>query len=480
MHRSDRSNAAPPPIPARIWKIAAVTGAGAFMAMLDSTVANLALESVRADFGATLPLVQWIVSAYLIALAVSLPAAGWLGSRYGYGRVFAAALAGFVATSALCGVAPGPLTLIASRVAQGLAAGLMVPAGQAVLGSTAAPNQLGRLMGTLGLVVALGPAIGPVIGGFVLEIASWRWLFWINVPVGAAALVAARNVLPRGTPNAARALDVAGLALLAIGLPLLLFGAAEIGSDGASIAPLLAVGIGGALIAGFVSRSRGLRHPLIDLRLLRGRIFGAATVTTGLTGANMYGGLLLLPLYLQLAADRSLGETGAMLLAMGLGSAAVLPAAGALTDRYGAGRVALVGAALLIATLLPFLAATAPSTAALAALLAARGAGLALAQMPAMTAAYASAGAERMGDAATLVNIVQRVGSALGAVALAVAVAHAADGAGSRVAGSRVAGSDGPAGTAGAYTIAFAVLTAISVLTLLPAAALRRQTSAVA
>jgi MFS family permease len=162
----------PPRISARIWKIAAVSGAGAFMAMLDATVANLALEAIRADLAATLTLVQWVATGYLVALAVSLPAAAWLGSRYGYGRLWAVSLAGFVVASALCALAPGPLTLIGARLLQGLAGGLMVPAGQAVIGSTAGPRQLGRLMGTLGLVVALGPAVGPAVGGLLLEVAS--------------------------------------------------------------------------------------------------------------------------------------------------------------------------------------------------------------------------------------------------------------------------------------------------------------------
>src|SRR5690554_3649187 len=123
------------PIPRRSWAIAAVTGSGAFMAMLDSTVTNLALESIRTDLAATLSLIQWIATGYLCALAISLPAAAWLGVRYGYGRVWAASLAIFIAASILCALAPDPSTLIAARFVQGLAGGLMVPAGQAVIGS---------------------------------------------------------------------------------------------------------------------------------------------------------------------------------------------------------------------------------------------------------------------------------------------------------------------------------------------------------
>jgi EmrB/QacA subfamily drug resistance transporter len=432
------------------------------MAMLDAAVANLALESIRADFAVTLAVVQWVATGYLVALAVSLPAAAWLGSRYGYGRLWAVSLAGFVATSALCALAPGPLTLIGARLLQGLAGGLMVPTGQAVIGSTAGPRQLGRLMGTLGLAVALGPALGPAVGGLLLEVASWRWLFWINVPIGIAALLAARGLVPAGSRDTARTLDRRGLALLGIGLPLLLYGATEIGAAGVTAVTILAVLVGALLAAGFVLAALRAASPLIDLRLLRRKTFAAAAATAGLTGANMYGRLLLLPLYFQLVAGRDIAETGMLLLAMGLGSALALPLAGTLTDRHGAGPVTLAGAGLLVVTVVPFLlpgafaSSGALATLALVLILVARGIGMALAQMPAMTAAYASAAAAEMGDAATLINIVQRVGGAIGAAGVVVTLA-------------RTGGAD-------AYGRAFALLAAVSILTVASGGLLRRHT----
>jgi len=447
----------PPAIPARIWKIAAVTGAGAFMAMLDSTVVNLALETIREDFSTTLPLIQWIATGYLIALAISLPAAAWLGNRFGYGRLWALSLAGFAAASVLCAIAPGPWSLIAARFLQGLAGGLMVPAGQAVIGATAGPKQLGRIMGALGLVVALGPAIGPAIGGLLLDHASWRWLFWINVPVGVAALLFARGLVPPGERDETRRLDLAGLVLLGAGLPLFLYGATEIGAQGLTRIDLVCVVVGLLLVARFAVNAMRARPPLIDLALLRRPVFTAATLTTGLTGANMYGGLLLLPLYLQVIAGRDTVETGFLLLAMGLGSALALPVGGTLTDRFGAGRVTLAGGVALLVSTLPFLLPTPLPAAWLAPLLVLRGIGMALGQMPAMTAAYASARKEEMGDATTLVNIVQRVGGAVGAVAVVVLLAHA--------------------GGAAGYFNAFLTLSIVSALTVLLGMVMMRLTA---
>src|SRR5690625_561627 len=398
--KADSNSTSPPPIPARIWKIAAVTGAGAFIAMLDSTVTNLAIESIRDNLNSTLPTIQWVATGYLIALAVSLPATGWLGNRYGHGRIWSVSLAIFTLGSALCAIAPGPLSLIGARLLQGLAAGVMVPAGQAILGSVAGPKQLGRIMGSIGLVVALGPAVGPAFGGFLLEVASWRSLFWINVPLGIITLIAARGLVPSGKKENDRPLDWQGLMLIGLGLPLLLYGATEIGSNETTVLTFLAVGIGVVLSISFIFSSININNPLIDLTLLQRGSFAAATSTTGLTGANMYGGLLLLPLYLQLTAGQDVLQTGLMLLAMGLGTAVALYFGGMLTDYYSAGPVTIAGAGLLVVTTVPFLFVSHFSITILIIILVVRGIGIALAQMPAYTAAYASVTNEQMGDAA--------------------------------------------------------------------------------
>jgi EmrB/QacA subfamily drug resistance transporter len=413
-----------PRIPVLTWKISAVTGAGAFMAMLDSTVANLAIESIRSDLQSTLTLVQWVATGYLCALAVSLPTVGWLGKRFGYGRTWAGSLIAFVLASAFCALSPGPVSLIIARVLQGLAGGIMVPAGQAIIGSTAGKKELGRIMGLLGLVIALGPAIGPAVGGVLLETTSWRWLFWINVPLGIITLLAARNLVPAGELNEGQRLDRWGFLLLSLGLPLLLYGSTETGVSGGTVLTVGAMLGGVVLSMAFTLHAFRAADPLIDLRLLRNKTFTTATLTTGLTGANMYGALLLLPLYFQIELDQSLTRTGLLLLVMGLASALVLPVGGTLTDRYSAGQVSLWGAVLLFCSSLPFLYSEILSPPILFIALAMRGAGIALAQMPAMTAAYTAVTAEQMGDAATLVNITQRIGGAVGAICIVIMLQH--------------------------------------------------------
>ncbi|MCD1635711.1 DHA2 family efflux MFS transporter permease subunit [Martelella mediterranea] len=408
----------PPQIPGRLWAVAAITGSGVFMAMLDSTIANLALEAIRSDLAAPLSSVQWVATGYLIALAVSLPLTGWLGRRIGDGRLWKASILAFVLASIVCALAQSVTQLIVARCLQGLAAGLMVPAGQAVLASTAERRQLGRLMGIVGFAIALGPALGPAFGGVLIDTGSWRWLFLINGPVGAAALIGAARLVPPGNRSEEARIDARGLMLIGFGLPLLLYGAAEIGSNAIGMLSLAILVLGTGLTSTFVVHAIRTPDSLIDVALLARSDFAAPVVTAGLTGAAMYGGLLLLPIYLQRSLGQTSTEAGLMLMAMGLGSACILPVAGALTDRHGPRGVSLTGCGLLVIATLPFLTSAAIALPAIILFLVTRGAGLALAQMPAITAAYNQVDETRTADAATLINIAQRLGGALGAIAM--------------------------------------------------------------
>ncbi len=416
---------APPSISLRLWMVAAVTGSGAFMAMLDSTVANLAIDTISRELDAPLADVQWIATSYLIALALSLPLTAWLARRFGSGRVWVAAILVFVAASVLCGISRDLTTLIVARCLQGLAAGLMVPVGQAVLSVAADRQQLGRLMGTVGFAVALGPALGPGLGGVLIDNLSWRWLFWINVPVGMAAAVAAKYVLPPDEMSRTDRLDTPGLLLIGLGLPLLLYGSAGIGAMGITPSSILPLTFGIVLTVAFIIHARRSIAPLIDIRLFRRAGFAAAVVTASLTGAAMYGGLLLIPLFLQDSLRQSPTDAGLMLFLMGLGSAIVLPIAGNLTDRYSALVVCFVGSTILLLSTAAFLW---PSILpfALTSILFIRGGGLALAQMPAMTAAYAAVLKNETSDAATIINIAQRLGGALGAITTVIVLEQAA------------------------------------------------------
>ena len=418
--------AEPDKIPWHVWRIALVVVFGAFLSMLDASVVNVGLDTIRGDLEATLDQVQWVSSAYLIALAVSLPLCGWLGRRVGVGRLWLWALAVFTIASGLCAAASTVDQLIGLRLLQGIAAGLLVPAGQTILGQAAGPHRLGRVMGTLGIAVSSGPAIGPTAGGLLLHYLSWEWLFLINLPIGVAGLVLGLRIVPRGEPEAVHRLDWMGFALVGTALPLVVYAVTRWGEEGSlttSVLVPLVLGVAGLL--GYGLRAWWQENPLLDLRLFRNPVYATAAGSAAFTGAAVFGAMLVYPLYFQILRGQSVVATGLSLISLGLGTALALPLSGRLTDRYGGGIVSVWGNALTIVTTVPF-AFTSADTSALwiQVLLLIRGIALALAMMPATTAAYATVGRNQLPDATTQVNILMRVGGAVGSAVLAVVLAR--------------------------------------------------------
>ncbi|WP_084484478.1 DHA2 family efflux MFS transporter permease subunit [Nocardia anaemiae] len=417
------------PIPARVWRVAGVVVFGAVMSMLDTSLVNIGLNSIATDLGAALDSAQWIASGYLLALAVTLPLCGWLGRQFGTDRVWLTALAGFTVTSALCALAPNIGWLIGFRIAQGLAAGLLVPAGQTLLGQAAGPQRLGRVMSVVGIAVVAAPAIGPTIGGVMLANMDWEWLFLINIPFGLVAFVLGRRVLPRAeaTGNGGR-FDAIGFALIGVGLSALVYGLGEFGSRGAISAPTVWVSVlvGVFALGLFVARSvRG--GGLLDVGLFRHPVFATANAANLFAGASLFGSMLLLPLYFQVLHREGLIATGLLLMSFGIGGVIALPVGGRLTDRYGGGVVAVVGSAVTVAATVPFaLADAAMNPVVVQVLLLIRGVATGLTGVPIVAAAYASVRPEQLPDAASFVNILQRVGGSIGAALLAVVLYRAA------------------------------------------------------
>ncbi|WP_376768593.1 MFS transporter, partial [Pseudonocardia pini] len=267
-----------------------------------------------------------------------------------------------------------------------------MPTGQALLGQAVGPARLGRVMALLGAVVSLGPALGPVVGGVLLEVASWPWLFLVNLPLGAVGLVAGLRVLPRGTPSDTGPLDLAGLLLAGLGLSALVYGVTAWGSaEGSWVVGPVVGGI--AALAAFVVRSLRGAEPLTDLRLFADPRYSAATVCSTLTGASLFGTVLVFPLLLQLDRGTDTIGTGLALLSYGLATAVSTPLAGRLTDRYGGGRIAVAGCVGLILTALPF-ALWSPGPVLLQVLLVLRGIAIGFAAIPPTVAAYAMVDAQ--------------------------------------------------------------------------------------
>ena len=232
----------PDHIDAAVLKIAGVVVIGAIMSILDITVVNVALPTFQTVFGSVAhPLaystVAWSVTAYTLALATVIPLTGWAADRFGTKRLYMTAIALFVSGSVLCATSWSIGALIGFRVLQGLGGGMLMPLGMTIMTRAAGPHRMGRLMAILGVPMLLGPILGPIIGGWLIQVASWHWIFLINAPIGVVAIVYAWRVLPRDTPEPSESFDFLGMALMSPGLALFLFGVSSIPSEGTATAP---------------------------------------------------------------------------------------------------------------------------------------------------------------------------------------------------------------------------------------------------
>lgn len=392
-----------------VWRIAAVALFGGLLAQLDATIVNVSLSSLAADLHVSFSIIQWVTSGYLLALALALPLNGWLVGRIGAKSLYLWCFAGFTLSSALCGLAWSADGLIAFRVFQGISGGLLAPMAQMMI-AKAAGRHMARVAGYMALPVLLAPVFGPIIAGAILQYASWRWLFLVNLPVGALAFLLAIRFLPRDREELTRKkLDWLGLALLSPGLALCLYGADKIGRMTGRAT--LAAGI--IMIAGFLwtARRKG-DAALVDLRLFKIRVFSAAVVTQSLSNGVQFAGQMLIPAFLIQACGRAPAEMGWMLAPLGLGMMVTYPQMGALTDRFGI-RALSAGGALLgcMATLaFLYLALHGLNLFILIPALFLRGLGMSTVGLPSMTAAYAAIPKQDLPMATTSLNIAQRLG----------------------------------------------------------------------
>jgi EmrB/QacA subfamily drug resistance transporter len=307
-----------------------------FMSGMDMHIVNVALPTLGRDFGAPLTSVQWTVIAYLLTLAVVIPASGWLGDRIGNKRTFVMALALFTIASALCGFAQSLDELIAARALQGVGGGMLTPMGMAMLYRTFPPARRAAVARTLIVPVLIGPGLAPVLGGVFTEYVSWRWVFFVNVPVGAVMIVFSQFFLNDDRPARSGRLDVRGLVLSGVGLSAFMYAVSEGSTLGWSSPAILGSGLGGLACLGLFTRSslRG-RDPLLRLSLLSDRLFRATNVVVGLALGSFLGSLYLTPIFLQEVQHRSPLQSGLTTFAEVIGVAVAAQTIGRLYPRVG-------------------------------------------------------------------------------------------------------------------------------------------------
>ncbi|MGW3228241.1 DHA2 family efflux MFS transporter permease subunit [Kitasatospora sp. NPDC001095] len=386
---------------------------------LDSTIVNPALFSIAEDFGRPVSAANAVETAFLVGLALGLPAAGWLGDRYGVKRVFLGSLAAFTLACALCAAAPGLGALSAARAVQGVAGGLLTPVGMTLLFRAFAPHERAGLGRILIVPTALMPALGPPLGGFLTEHLSWHWLFLVNVPIGAAAVVIGLTGL-RGAeeePPAGR-FDTTGFLLATPGLGLLTY-ALGFGPAHGWTSPGVALGglLGLALLGAAVRHQLRTAEALVDIRLLADRTFGAASWLALLTSAGLMGALFVLPLLYQAARGASALDAGLSVFPEAIGLMAASQVVDRLLPRLGPRRLALPG--LLLAALVLAALGFAENPWAVRALMFGVGLILGTAVLTVQIAGFADVPPPAMGRAMSLFTILRTLGGALGIAATA-------------------------------------------------------------
>ncbi len=310
-------------IPRHVWVVCGVVILGMMMSILDTTIVNVALDTLSKDLHSPLSQVQWVITGYLLSLAAVIPVTGWAARRFGAKQVYLVSLVLFTAGSALCGLAGSLTSLVVFRVLQGAGGGMIMPVAMMIMAQVAGPQQMGKVMGIVSMPAMIAPILGPVVGGLILQNLHWSWIFFVNVPIGAIAFALGWRMLPRTNPGEAERLDLVGLALLPAGCAALIYGISELGSgeafgSGKVIVPAVA---GLALIVLFCLHALRVERPLLDIRMYSNRVFaGAAFVNFGL-GAALFGAMILVPLLLpggaragrdqHRAAHRAAGDRGA-------------------------------------------------------------------------------------------------------------------------------------------------------------------------
>lgn len=418
--------------------VAGVVVLGAIMSILDITVVSVALETFQNDFDATSAEVAWTMTGYTLALASVIPLTGWAADRFGTKRLYLIAVTLFTAGSVLCATAGDLNTLVLYRVLQGLGGGMLMPLGMTILTRAAGPHRVGRVMAVLGIPMLLGPIFGPILGGLLIDKASWHWIFLINLPLGILAFVYAQIVLPKDNVEPSETFDWLGMILLSPGLAAFLYGVSSIPEAGTmwDREVLIPAGIGAVLIIAFVPWALNRRniHPLVELRLFQNVQMTIAVVAMALFAIAFFGASLLFPLYFQQVRDETALGAGLLLAPQGIGAMITMPIAGFMADKRGPGKVVMVGITLVTIGMAMFTQLDDDTSYAyILGSLFVMGLGMGSTMMPIMSSALATLTDHNIARGSTLMNITQQVAASIGTALFSVILTN-------EIKGSRDAG----------------------------------------
>lgn len=429
-HPDDATVDYPDKLDFKLLRIAGVCGLACIMAILDNTVVAVAQRTFVDQFGTTQAVASWTMAGYMLAFATVIPVTGWASDRFGTKRLFMGSIMLFTVGSLLCAVAPNILLLIIFRVLQGIGGGMLLPLSWTILTREAGPKRVGRLMAVGGIPILLGPIGGPILGGWLIGAYGWQWIFLVNVPIGLVTFVLAAILFTKDRPAPSEALDVIGLLLLPPGVAIFLCGVSSIPGRHtiADRYVLLPGALGLALIVAFVLHARfRTDHPLIDIRLFKNPVVTQVNVTLLVFAAASVGATLLIPSYFQLVLHQTPMRAGLYMVPVGLGALITLPIAGVFMDKYGPGKIVLIGLPVMVIGLGVFtvgVARQAHYSPTLLIGLAITGLGVGCTTTPLSAALMQSLAQHQIARGTTLVSVNQQLGGSIGAALMAVVLTN--------------------------------------------------------
>ena len=438
------------------WIVAIVFVAGTFMDILDTTSVNVALPSLAEEFDATISEIEWVVTGYLLSLAVWIPASGWIGDRFGTKKVYLFAIVMFTGASVLCGTATTLTELTVYRILQGVGGGMLVPVGTAMLFRAFPPIERAKASTVLIIPTVLAPALGPVIGGWLVTYHSWRWIFYLNVPVGIATFViGAIGLREHKEPTAGR-FDLAGFVLSGVSLAAVLFALSRGPSDGWT-APIVVIPLVGGILAFalLVYVETHIDEPMLALRLFRERMFRNANIVTAFAFGSFAGLLFILPLFLQTLLGLTAIQSGLATFPQAVGMILASQVAGRLYHTVGPRRLVIGGLIAMTIVTIPLCGVgfdTSLWTIRLIMFL--RGACMAFAFVPIQASSYANIEPSDTGRASAIYSTQRQVAASLGVAILATVLIEATTHFSAGAASSSDAALDG-------FRITFFVATAL-------------------
>lgn len=410
------------------WKVLGIVMLGTLMAALDQSIVNVSLPAIMADFGSSIDDIEWVVTGYMLSFATLMPLTAWFRDRIGHRALFISSLVVFTAGSVLCGLAWNLPSLIFARVIQAFGGGAITPTGMAMISEEFPPHERAKALGYWGMGVIVGPAFGPTIGGWLTNLFGWRSIFLVNLPIGILGIILAALMLKRDVPHpdTRKPFDVWGFGFLSLFLVSFLLGLSKGEHEGWESAYIVTCGILSVIgFTGFLLVESLVSHRIMDIGLFKIPLFSACILVTIVRSVALFGGVFMLPLYLQQLRGLDEIDSGVLMLWGSLLTGVMMPLSPKLMERFGPKLVTiagLLGVAAFMFMLRNIDANTSTSTVIFSTLV--RGIGIGLMFTPVTAVALNSVPKRSTGMASSMLNLLQQVGGSIGIAVLATVLSH--------------------------------------------------------